>query len=410
MVDAESIQRAIKNLEFPDDLEVSEAAARTAETVQVYCAFVRKTSTTPEREKDDKTVQLVYKKFFDFADSWLINTRTSSPQQNQNLNAADLKRRAQEAISDIQDNIVRFALVYMHIDRCLGIVQSHIAKYGQDAKAKTFKWTQDTGDVLRRVKKQRIELGDVHKRLTEGLKYAAKLEPKYAEIEKMAYKFKGKDQGDRALRGFRTAIRLGDFDKARQRLVDITEDKKGLMSMVMGGGDAKGFISKGNIYIDDIIKSQDYLKDSEGKYFFNVSEITVALGGLEKELEQKDGHIKKYYGPYLENKRKRLVHLREKLLVFGSLQGLITLYMKLIRGLATPLDDVKKVREYEADVIQHVDYILSGQFQEINNIERRTGEELEEFFTATSIYKDVKKLQKIKEKLDEAEEAKSGKK
>lgn len=401
MVDADAIQRAIKNLEFPDTLEVSEAAARTAETVQVYCAFVRKTSTTAERERDDKTVSLVYKKFFDFTDSWLINTRNAASREK-DLNAAELKRRANEAINDIQENIVRFALIYMHIDRCLGIVQNTISEYGQDASAKTFKWTQDTGDVLKRVKKQRIELGDVHKRLTEGLKYAAKLEPQYEEIEKQAIKFLGRENGDRALRGFRTAIRLGEFDKARERLKAITEDKGGLMSMVMGGGDKKGLIKNGNAYIDNIIQSQDYLKNSEGKFFFNISEINIALGALEKELEQKDAHIKKYYGPYLENKRKRFVHLREKLLVFGSLQGLITLYMKLIRGLAVPLDDVKKIREYEADVIQHVDYILSGQFKEIDNIERRTEEELEEFYKSTGIYADVKKFQEIKKKIDEA--------
>ena len=70
----------------------------------------------------------------------------------------------------------------------------------------------------------------------------------------------------------------------------------------------------------------------------------------------------------------------KKLLIFGSLEGLTTLYMRLVRGMAEPMTDIKQVRSYEAEVIENVNYILGGQFQEIGNTEKWTTQTMNEFY------------------------------
>lgn len=114
------------------------------------------------------------------------------------------------------------------------------------------------------------------------------------------------------------------------------------------------------------------------------------LESCSKDIEQKETFIRKYYRPYLSNRIDKLKFLRTKLLVVGSLESLMTLYIRMMRGIAQPLEDIKSVRLYESEVIEHVTYLLGGQFQEMNNINERIEEILQEFNICVHDYLDVK--------------------
>lgn len=391
------ITKAIQNLTFDPGMDISHAAAKTAETVQLYSAYVRNSGKIDDKEREHKTLELLYKRFFDYTDSWLLNIQNQKPYQEKDLDAANLKQKASNAINEIQRNIVRFAGIYMHIDRCTGIVAHELKNHTNAASRdlKDFKWSAQTGDVLKRYKIERLELGELYERFNKGREVISIIDPHYIKIEQLAQKLAGKDNATASLRSFRSALRTGNFDHAKKVIAELSEGKKGLLSI--GGGskqEATALKKLGENFVKTIESSEMFLQDAEGRFFFRNSELNVALQTLKREIAQKDALIDKYYGPYLDDKRKKFLHLKEKLHVFGSLQGLTTLYMKLVRGLATPMSTIQIVREYESDVIMHVDYILTGQFQEINNIENRTEDELEDFYSSVEAYQKVLNLRK----------------
>lgn len=57
----------------------------------------------------------------------------------------------------------------------------------------------------------------------------------------------------------------------------------------------------------------------------------------------------------------------------------MALYKRLLMGIAVPLKDIKTVRLYEEEVLNHTKYLLSGHFTELPKILQRGEETVEEF-------------------------------
>ena len=75
-------------------------------------------------------------------------------------------------------------------------------------------------------------------------------------------------------------------------------------------------------------------------------EITQLNAQNKEIILKKTEFIRKYRRAYMEHKISALEHLKEKLLIPGSLESLTTLYIRMIRGLAEPMTDMALLREY----------------------------------------------------------------
>jgi len=384
-----NVEDAIRQLDFPPDRDISDAAAKATEIIKSYIYAVREKHTFEAIEQENKVLEVIYKRFFDSADAWATHVQQQHSAADDHENAQALKQTAQKAVWDIQRSIVRFARIYMHIGRCVGVVNEEIGKHERTMGAsEQFQWTSDTGELLKRYQREREELKTYKTRLGEGLDVLNKADAEYESLRMAACKIVGEKAADSILRSLRSNLRDGQYGSARKTLLRFAQEKKKFSLDRKGQANAYDNIKKaGETYIWMIENNDDLLENREQKLFLSTAEINVTVQSLDKELAQKEAFIFKYHGPYMNAKKKTLQKLRDKMLVFGSLEGLMTLYMKLVRGLAEPLRDIKDVRQFESEVIEHINFILKGQFQEIENIERRITETMDEFFQAIGRFK-----------------------
>lgn len=372
----------IKLLNLTPDTEISNAASKFLEQVKALMGQVQNNASEQTAGTEEEALSALYQGFFEYAMQWAGQERGKNINQQNHPDAAALKEAASEALNDLQDNIIAFALCYMRLGRSMGLINQKISEYEQKSgAAKNIEWTSDTGVVLGRYKKEKRMLQESNTKLIEGLKVVKEAEKHFTIMEKAAEKTFGKSSLDDVMRPLRSNLRSGAFDKARKSLSAIGRAKrKFALDKKAGEKNIQTIQDSGRAYIDILEEGQENLVSADQKMFLKSAEINIVIDVQEKEIEQKDKFIKKYHRPYMEYKLKSLQHLREKLLVVGSLESFMTLYIRLMRGLAEPLLDTKTVREYESEVIDHVNYLLGGQFQEVANIEKWNVETLKEFF------------------------------
>ena len=132
---------------------------------------------------------------------------------------------------------------------------------------------------------------------------------------------------------------------------------------------------------------RDKLMAPDRKMMMKRSEVELMMGIHDKEIAQKNMYIRKYFHPYLCYKVKKFEYLREKLLVFGSLESLVTLYMRLVRGVAYPPEEVKAIREFESKIIDHANFLITGAFEEVGRVRERIVEEMAEYHESVDSFK-----------------------
>ncbi|GJL85778.1 MAG: hypothetical protein DHS20C02_15530 [Micavibrio sp.] len=371
--------------------EISNAASVFLEQVKEYMSSAQASPSEAHAKAEEGALNMLYKNFFEYALEWAGEERKKTVEQPNHPNAKDLKKKATEALNDLQDNIIKFALAYMRLNRSMGFVQDELNTYEKAAggKGKNIKWTSETGTLLLRYRKERKALKESNARLVQGMKVLEKEEKRLALLEKSMKKIFGGKFED-YLRPYRSALRSGSFDKAEKSLKAMANAKR-KFSLDKKSEEAalKTIQKEGGAYINVLKNAQDNLRAQDGKLFFKAREISVTIAAQDKEIEQKNMYINKYYQPYMEHKLNSLRHLKEKLLVVGSLESLTTLYIRLMRGMAQPLADIKAVREYEEEVIGHVYYLLGGQFRETDSIERWNVESMQEFENSLQDFKEL---------------------
>ncbi len=369
--------------------EISNAASVFLEQVKEFMNSAQANPSEAHAKAEEGALTMLYQNFFGYALEWAGEERKKTAKQPNHPNAKDLKTKATEALNDLQDNIIKFALAYMRLNRSMGFVSDELNAYEKTGIEgdKNIKWTSETGTLLQRYRKERKALSEANARLAKGIKIL-EVEEKYLDVlEQNLQKIFG-DRSEDYLRSYRSALRSADFDKAEKSLKTIANAKRKFSLDKKAEEAALQTVQKeGGAYIKAVKEAQDNLRAQDGKLFLKSKEIGVAVAAQDKEIKQKNMYITKYHQPYMEHKLNSLRHLKEKLLVVGSLESLTTLYIRLIRGMAQPLADIKAVREYEEEVIGHVHYLLSGQFRETDSIERWNVEAMQEFSDSMEDFK-----------------------
>jgi hypothetical protein len=373
------LETLVAELDLNADTDIANAASKFTDVIRQHALYAQKQANLDAKDQEDKNITELYGHFFTYSLGWAKNERQKYLGKKDMPEGLKLKKSASAALSALQQNIVRFTIAYTDILRCMGVVHAEISRSGAAASG-NFKWTADTGSVLKRYQKERRFLMASNDRLRKTLPDIQAGEEHFDRLQQEVENFLGgKSAAEAPIRSVRSNLRMADFAKARKALADIAAQKQAPATIK----------NSGEAYIAVIEKIQDGLRDSENRLYLNTAEVTAAISGQERDIEHKEKYIAKYHKPYMENKLKSLGLLRDKLLVFGSLEGLLTLYMRLIRGLAQPLEDIRQVRQYESEVIENVNYILNGQFQEIENIERWTIEAMTEFFETMKEFEQV---------------------
>lgn len=370
--------------------EISNAASIFLEQVKEYMNSAQASPSAAHIKAEEGALLMLYKNFFGYALEWAAQERQKTAKQPNHPDALNLKKKATEALNDLQDNIIKFALAYMRLNRAMSFVQDELNTYENSGeKDKKIKWTSDTGILLLRYRKERKVLIESNKRLSQGIKILEEKEKHLEALEQNLQRIFG-DKIEDHLRPYRSALRSGDFDKAEKSLKAMANAKRKFSLDKKAEELALETVQKeGSIYIEVVKAAQEELRAPDGKLFLKSKEMSVTIAAQDREIEQKSMYISKYHQPYMEHKLNSLRHLKEKLLVVGSLESLTTLYIRLMRGMAQPLADIKEVRRYEEEVIGHVYYLLGGQFQEIDNIERWNIETIQEFASSMDDFKGV---------------------
>lgn len=363
------------------DTDIGHGASLVVDRVR---RLVRETQNNPsgkEAEKEEKLIADIYQEFFTYSMQWGVQERKKHTEKSDRSEAERLREKGSAALTDLRENMVKFAICYLRLHRSMGFISAEMQKHeAAPSGDKKVTWTSETGTLLSRYKKERRMLTASNEKLAGLIPVLEDIESDAAKVESLSVQMLGEKSAEDVLRSFRAALRKGDFAIAKKKLAGICEAKK---KFSLGKSDpavASSIQKSGEAYIKLLESHKDDLSGEDGKMFLRARELSVIIAAQEKEIEQKTAYIEKYHVPYMEYKRKTLRHLREKLLIVGSLETLLTLYIRLIRGLVQPFEDMKAVRLYEEEVILHIDYLLTGQFQEMDNIEERNVQTMKEFY------------------------------
>jgi hypothetical protein len=379
----------LESIGVQNNADISVAGNRFIDCVKEYILHVRKNPHEDKARiaKEENEIRALYKSFFPYSVRWATAARQKYIKKPNHPDAERLKEKGSGATDDMQKNIIDFAICYMTIARCIGVVNLEFEKT-PNLGEKDVNWSAETGPMIAKNRKKRALLLERNEVLKEA---AALLEPvisKRTAMESAAADLFGRDQSEKLLTTFRSGLRTGDFNKARSGLKKLEKEKT-----KFGADKKKGYATinaEGEAYIAYIEKNKDTLEGIDQKLYLKPTEIYLAIENNQKEIEQAEAFLKKYYRPFLKHQIKTLQHLRTKLLVAGSLESLMTLYIRMLRGIAEPLEDIKAVRQYESEVIEHVLYLLGGQFQEMKNINRRIEEVMLDVASSVSDHEEIK--------------------
>ncbi len=336
-----------------------------------------------EVKKTEEWLTTFYQGFFQYSMQWAHREMQKKKDVVNHPDAPDLKKAARAILEDLQKHIIEVSFAYMHINRFMTLLRDEIKReeIRMGAAVPTdFKWTSDTGDVLTRYKKQKKNLIQSNERIKEARHILESIEDDFILIKKSISSLLGKDKSETYVRRLMSAFRMADFKKARNTLKDIGGTKKRFGLDQKTHTQLQTNLQKAGGHILQVLEDkQDILEGADNKLYLRVLETSMIYNAQIRELKKIRGFLAKYHLPYMQYKLNLLQHLKEKLLVIGSLENLMTLYKRLISGVAQPLASIKDVRLYESKVLGHVTYLLDGHFQETTTIVTRANETVQEF-------------------------------
>lgn len=342
---------------------------------------------------EEKALRDSFPPFFDLTLLWVKNEMGRSGKEASHPDAAKLKTEAKSVLRALQGNIVDFAVVAMHINRFMTLVREEIKR--TDSKGisysgnKKIKWTGDTGLMLGRNKKRKQEIDLLNKKFAEGLPLLAQAEKDMARFETRLAGAVSREDADKLSGSFRAGLRVSNFARARSVLADI---KKTPPKFTLDRKAAEAALAEvaadGESIVAFFEKNADNLRSEDGKVFMTASELRIVQDSLNAEERKIRTYIVKYNLPYMAYKLENLELLRDKLLVIGSLEGLMTLYLRLLAGLARPMKKLEDVRLYEAEVIGPIKFMQGGHFEEIKKIQEAAAKTVAEFRVARREYQD----------------------
>ena len=278
----------------------------------------------------------------------------------------------------------------MHLNRFLTLLRDEIRAEenklgtGGDINAK---WSSDVGMAIQRYQHQKKQIEKSRQQIEEAEPLLETLDKLFLKMQQDATTLHGADKGRHFIRSLISGLRTANMRRARKALRDFLGLKKKL-TFDQGKFQTlqKEIKLTAQKTMDLIENNIEQLSMPDSKLYLRPHETALIEKSNIQEMKKINSYLLKYHLPYMQSKVDRLFHLKDKLLVVGSLESLMTLYKKLMVGLATPLDDMRKVRQYESNVVNRITYLLDTQFQEVNVIRGDAEELVKEFRAGRAAY------------------------
>lgn len=381
-----SVHPFLELLGFDKAADIDAVERRFLDVVKDHLQNVSTNYDEAEVRGQEAWLRDLHSRFFQYALEWVME-ESRQHKAPPTAEALKLKKQAREIMGDLQRHMVEFACCYMHLNRYVTLLRDEMR--GEEERlgvgGKDTKWTSDTGTMVARYNVQKRQLADSAERMKKAGPLAAVVDGHLGDMRLVLTKIHGADKADLLQRSLVAALRTKEFTRARKALGDILESAK-------NAADASALDSAGRAVIAACEEHQDLFVSDEGRLFLKPSETDQAYNVSMRELAKIKAIMGKYYRPYMQYKIETLFHLKDKLLVIGSIEGQTILYRRLLTGFAAPLAEMKDLRAYESDVLDKIKYLLGSQFQEVPVILARARETVGEFRSGAEEFRDIEKL------------------
>lgn len=391
-----SVEQFLRDLEQPQNADIEPVEKKFMEQVKDRIQAVTETYDEKLVEGEEAWLRAFHKDFFDFSVAWVKQELQENAGRKNHPDAAPLKQDAQAMISGLQTNIIEFALCYMKINRFITLLRDEIKKeeIRMGSAVGNMNWSSDLGDVIAKHRGQKRRLLGETEQLGEARVILEKAEVHFGHMNKALVSLFGSDKATTLMRSYFSGLRIMDDVRIRKALRAIKETKKkfsvdqksykaGIETIEKAAADIQGLLEE----------NREVLTDQDGKFYLKPMETDLAYNGKIEDLKKIKGFLAKYHLPYMQFKLDSLARLKEKMLVVGSLESLMTLYRKLLSGLAQPLTSLEEVRAFENDAVNPAKYLVSGHFQEIPNIWRDAQKAVQEFRDGRKEFEEIEKME-----------------
>lgn len=344
-----------------------------------------------EIKDTEKWLHNVHRKFFEYSLQWMARYAKTQKKTASHPDAPHLKKEARDVLGDLQKGIIEFASCYMCLNRYMTIIRDEIKKEesrGYYHAIKGTKWTSDAGTLISRYKKRKCEIRMMAERFERVRDILKTVDMN--SLRKNLITLFGAEKGETLQRHLISALRVGNFKKAAAVLTEIKDSKRRFgVDKKTGELMVKQTLGQISLLIQVVSEHEQDLKAEDGKLYLRVEELNVILNTNEKETAKMNEFLAKYHLPYMQYKLDQIQHLRDKLMVFGSLESLLTLHKKLISGIVSPLPDIKTLRQFENEALERVRYLLEGHFQDVQKIRGWADEAVAEFRENRADFKEI---------------------
>ncbi len=377
------IESFLQKLDLPINADIDPVERAFMERLKERLQQVTENYDEAELRAEEGWLHSFIGEFFGFSIQWVNREAAKYKDIKEFDSAPKLKKEAKAVVADLQKYIIEFASCYMHLNRFMTLLREEIRREEirmSSGSAKNIRWTADSGAVIARYRKEKIGLLARTERMGQARALLEKIEDDFDLVRKCAIGLFGKDKAEPYLRRLNASVRVADFTKARKAVAEINEAKK---KFGLDQKTAREYLdtidaAAGRI-IDLAEQNQSTLMSEDNKLYLRPLETDLAYNADIRELQKIKGFLAKYHLPYMQYKLDTLGHLKDKLLVINSLESLMTLYKRLIMGIAYPLRDIKAVRLYESEILNNTKYLLTGHFTELPKILQRAEETVAEF-------------------------------
>lgn len=341
--------------------------------------------------QEELYLRRIYPLFFDYALQWVKEQMEKNRGEKSHAEALTLKKEARTVLASLQNDITAFSICYMHIMRFMTLVRDAIKSDEERgiivSGGRDIKWTSDTGLMLGRNKKRKGEIDALNMRYMQANDLFSSFGDRIGDFDAAVNDLYSREDAEKILRGIRSALRIGDFMRAGVALKQVQTTPTKFTLDRKASEAAQGVLMlQGRAIIDFMAKNAPVFTGEDGKLLLSASELKILMDAQAIEVRRIRAFVVKYNLPYMEYKLEGLGRLRDRLQVIGSMEGLMTLYRKLITGLGQPMKTLEDIRSYESDVLGLIKHLQASQFADIPKIYQTAVETVSEFRAARHEY------------------------
>lgn len=325
----------------------------------------------------------IYHRYFAFALEWVLE-ESSKHKGHPTPEAQKLRKAGRELLNAMHTGMIDYACCDLRLShstaRIREQVRSEEARLGGPREA--MKWSPDAAAMLPKLMSQKKQMLDIAQRWQQALPLLEVLDRELQTLRQSLEKAAGAERAEALMRSYSAALRIRDFDRARQAHADIVEAGKKT-------GQAEVFQKSGDNIIALCEERQDLFVSEDKRLYLKPGEIEQARAALMKDINRVKGAMAKYYRSYMQNKIDVMTSHRDKLQLIGLIEGQVILYRRLLAGFARPLNDMKDVRGYESEVLEKIKYLIHYKYAELPVIRARADDTVNEFLLGSKEFREI---------------------